>query len=134
MTPRTLVAASAVALVMLAGGPPAYAQQHYDFTVPFSFVANGRAFTAGQYMIVPDNEHEVLNLLPKDPKAGSAFLPVETRIAETTSLAAPEVVFDRINGQLYVSELLLPGEDGYLLLVTKAKHTHQSLKGASVKK
>jgi len=60
-------------------------------------------------------------------------LPVETRIAERESLAAPEVVFDKLNGQYYVSELLVPGDDGYLLLVTKASHTHESLKGASVK-
>jgi hypothetical protein len=117
MTPRTLMSAATIAVAILVGSQPAYAQTRYDFKVPFSFVANGRTFPAGQY-----------------PKDGTVVLPVETRIAERKALAEPEIVFDKLNGQLFVSELLVPGDDGYLLLVTKAKHTHESLKGGRVKK
>jgi hypothetical protein len=134
MTPRTLITASAVALMMLAGSRPAQAQVHYDFTVPFNFVANGRAFTAGQYILVPNDNESMLILEAKDPKNGAVPLPVETRLAESKSLNEPEVVFDKLNGQLYVSELLVPGDDGYLFLATKAKHTHESLKADHAQK
>jgi hypothetical protein len=33
-----------------------------------------------------------------------------------------------------VSELPIPGEDGYLMLVTRATHTHESLKGGRIKR
>jgi hypothetical protein len=85
-------------------------------------------------MLVPNDTQSMLLLEAKDPKNGAVPLPVETRIAEHQSLKEPEVIFDKLNGQLYVSELLVPGDDGYLFLVTKAKHTHESLKGTHVKK
>jgi hypothetical protein len=134
MTPRTLMSAATIAVAILVGSQPAYAQTRYDFKVPFSFVANGRTFPAGQYLLVPGDTNEVISLESRNPKDGTVVLPVETRIAERKALAEPEIVFDKLNGQLFVSELLVPGDDGYLLLVTKAKHTHESLKGGRVKK
>ena len=134
MTRRTLVTIAAGALVMLAGSQPAQAQTRYDFKVPFSFAANGKAFAAGEYVLAVNDAQEVVALEAKDPKAGGALLAVETRISERKSLSEPEVVFDKLNGKYYVTELLVPGDDGYLLLVTKAKHTHESVKAAPAKK
>jgi hypothetical protein len=134
MTPRTLMSAATVAVAMLVGSQPAYAQTRYDFNVPFSFVANGRTFTAGQYVLVSSDVRDVLTLESRNPKDGAVVLPVETRIAGRRSLSEPEVVFDKVNDKYFVSELLVPGDDGYLLLVTKATHTHESVKAAPVKK
>jgi hypothetical protein len=134
MTPRTLFVASAVALFMLAGSVPARAQNQFVFDLPFSFIANGRTFTAGQYTLVPNDQQDVLTLTGKDPKAGGVLLPVETRISGSDRVSDTEIVFDKLNGKLYVSELLVPGEDGYVFLVTKAQHTHQSVKGVRGKK
>jgi hypothetical protein len=50
------------------------------------------------------------------------------------AMTEPEIVFDKLNNQSLVSELLVPGEDGYIVLVTKAKHTHESVKGSRAKK
>jgi hypothetical protein len=130
---RTFFVASVVTLLMLTGSRPAYAQAHYDFTVPFDFVANGRTFTAGQYTLAPNENETVLTLTPKDSKVSPVVMLVETRLAEHKPLNEPEIVFDKLNGKAYVSELLVPGDEGYLLLVTKGKHTHESLKGANVK-
>jgi hypothetical protein len=134
MTPRTLITAAAVALAMLVGSQPAHAQERFEFKVPFNFVANGKAFTPGQYVLAVNETQDVVTLESRDAKGGGALLSVETRISRRKPLAEPEVVFDKLNGQLYVTELLVPGEDGYLMLVTKAKHTHESLKGSRTKK
>jgi hypothetical protein len=133
MTPRTLVVASAVAFMMLAGSRPAQAQEPYEFKVPFTFVANGHAFAAGSYDITPSDIPGALILRSRSPKGGEVLLPVESRVSEPSSLAQPEIVFDKLNGKLYVSELLVPGDDGYMVQAAKGDHEHEVLKGASVK-
>jgi hypothetical protein len=134
MTPRSLVTAAAVALAMLAGSQPAQAQTAYDFKVPFNFVARGKTFTAGQYIMTIGDQQEVLTLQARDPKNGAVAMPVETRISETKPMNEPEIVFDKLNGKYVVSELLVPADDGYLLQVTKEKHTHESVKGSKAMK
>jgi hypothetical protein len=133
MHPRTLFTAAAVALVMLVS-QPAHAQGEYDFKVPFDFVANGQTLKAGAYYLVPNSEDTMLTLRSRDVKGAAAVvLLVTTRLAENKSLTDPTVVFDKVDGKLYVSELTVPGNDGYLFLATKAKHSHELVKGAKVK-
>jgi len=132
MTRRIFFTIAAAALVLVAGSRPAGAQSLSlsDFKIPFDFVANGKAFTAGQYTLSANLAGEVLTLQPLGLKGTSAFLPVEARLGERRQLSEPELIFDKLNGKLYLSELFVPGEDGYLVLSTKAKHTHESVKGA----
>jgi hypothetical protein len=134
MTRRMLLTVVGTALVALAASQAATAQTTYDFKIPNSFVAKGQTFAAGSYALAVDPEGAVVTLQSVGVKAPSLVLPVETRVSEPKPLAEPEVVFDKLNGQLMLSELLIPGDDGYLLLVTKAKHTHESVKGARAKK
>jgi len=134
MTHRTLVTVAAVALMTLAGVLPARAEGLYDFKVPFAFTASGKTFAAGEYFLDVSNEPAVVTLQAKDPKAGSALLAVETRISERKPLNDPEVVFDKLDGKYLISELLVPDTDGYVLLVTKAKHTHERVNGIHAKK
>jgi hypothetical protein len=102
--PRTLIAASAVTLVMLAGSQPAHAQTLDDSVVPFDCVANGRAFTTGQYILVSNDTRNLPTLEARDPKEDVGSLPVETQIAAHKPLAQPEIVFETLNGQCYVSD------------------------------
>jgi hypothetical protein len=134
MTRRTLLTVVATALVALAVSQVASAQTGYDFKIANSFVANGKTLPAGNYAFTVDPAGDVVTLAPTEAKGGSVALLIETRMAERKPLASPEVVFDKLDGQLYLSELLIPGADGYLLHATKAKHTHESLKGSPAKK
>jgi hypothetical protein len=134
MTHRTLVTVAAVALVTLAGVLPARAEGRYDFKVPFAFTASGKTFAAGEYFLNVTNEPEVVTLEARDPKAGRVLLAVETRVSERKPLSDPEVVFDKLDGKYLISELLVPGTDGYVLQVTKAKHTHEHVKGVHAQK
>jgi hypothetical protein len=130
MTRRTELTIVSAALVLLAASQTASAQTRYDFKVPGAFVASGKTFPAGNYALSVNVAGDLVTVEPKDVKVGSVLLAVECRLSERESLADPEVVFDKLNGQFMLSELLVPHEDGYLLLATKAKHTHESLKGA----
>ncbi|MCX6544560.1 MAG: hypothetical protein NTV05_09115 [Acidobacteria bacterium] len=131
---RRLLRVVAVALVVVAGSRPALAQERYNFQTSFDFVARGQTFVAGSYSLVANGTRDVLNLEPMNVKKAGVLLPVETRISERKALTDAEVVFDKLNGKLYLSELQVPGEDGYLVLVTKAKHTHESVKSPHAKK
>jgi hypothetical protein len=133
MTRRMLLSVVSAALVALGASQAASAQTRYDFKMAAAFVANGKALPAGAYVFTVNPGGDIVTLESADPKVGSVALPVETRIAQGKPLTAPEVVFDKLNGQLMVSELLVPGEDGYLLLVTKGKHTHESTAGSRKK-
>src|SRR5512139_1407071 len=132
MTRRIFFAIAAAALVLVAGSRPARAQSLSlsDFKIPFDFVANGKAFTAGQYSLGANLAGEILTLQPLGLKGTSAFLPVEARLGERKQLSEPELIFDKVNGKLYLSELFVPGEDGYLVLSTTVKHTHEAVKGS----
>jgi hypothetical protein len=133
MTRRMLLTIVAVALVALGVGQVASAQIRYEFKVPFSFVAAGKTFAPGDYALFANDSAAVLTLESKASKGVSVMLPVETRTAGQLAGRPAEVVFDKLNGQLLLSELLGPEEDGYIVLVTKAKHTHERLKGTSTK-
>ena len=134
MNVRTFITAAAVALAVFAGGRTAYAQARYEFKIPFAFVANGKTLQAGDYYFFTDDNQRVLTVESKNTKGDAVLMPIETRISEHKPLSDAELVFDKLNDKSYVAELLPPGQDGYLLLVTKTAHTHHSLFGARAKK
>ena len=133
MTRRIFLTVAAVVLVLIAGSRPAGAQSPADFKIPFDFVAGSKAFTAGQYSLTPDMTGEILTLRPMAGKESGAVLAVEARLGERKQASEPELIFDKLNGKYYLSELHVPGEDGYLVLATKGAHTHESVKGAKKK-
>jgi hypothetical protein len=116
-------------LVGLGVSQVASAQARYDFKFTGAFVANGKAFPAGGYGMSVNTADDLVTLTPTDGKGESVAMAVQTRIAERKPPTRPEVVFDKLGGQLYLSDLLLPGQDGYVPLATKAKHTHESMAG-----
>ena len=136
MSPRSLIIVTAVALATLVvGSQPAQAQDRFDFKIPFSFVAAGKTFPAGSYsFLVNQPNRDLVVLESNEPKTSSAALPVETRISTYQSLKEAELVFDKVENQSIVSELLVPGEDGYLLRATSGAHTHTAVKGSRAKK
>lgn len=129
-----IVTIAAIALALLAGGRTAYAQDRFEFKIPFAFVANGKTLPAGDYYLYADDMKQVLTVESKSAKGTEVFVPIETRISQRKGLADAELVFDKVNDQSLVAELLPPDVDGYVLLATKTKHTHHSLFGARAKK
>jgi hypothetical protein len=119
---------SVLAVVLAAGTIPAYTQTEMALRVniKFPFIVAGKTLPAGTYDIEkspPDNVRIRAALAPKT-EAGVLALFI-TRIAGgETPMALHQIVFDRTGDQYYLSEVWLPGQDGYLVHATKGEHTH----------
>jgi hypothetical protein len=105
-----------------------YAQDAATADVGFKFVAAGKAMPAGKYDLRINGDRTGFTLVPA-ANGPSVMLVAITR------LGAPEImnadtrfVFDKVGDAYYLSEVWLPGEDGYLFYAAKEKHTHQVIK------
>jgi hypothetical protein len=124
---RIAVAALAVAFVV--GGAVAQAQMA-SVNIDFPFVAAGKSMPAGKYTVTATGNGPVL----LKGASGQVTLSVITRLGRHDKDAEPELVFDKLESGLHLSEVWMPGEDGYLLLGTKETHGHTVVGGPMGKK
>ena len=125
---KLLFGLAAVLLVGLLAPAKALAQMDYKVQVPFDFLADGKVMKAGPYLITQNSDDEqVLALEPENVHAAAVVLPVITRISKKTQ-EDPEVVFDKVGNTYYISEIFIPGLDGFLIHTEKQPHTHHSVK------
>jgi hypothetical protein len=98
----------------------------------FAFEVGGKVLPAGKY----DIEQPTRELLLFRPAKGPAVeAKVVTRLAQpATPLVEPKVVFDKVGDKYTVSEVWLPGKDGFLMANTPGAHVHHSLKAVAKKK
>ncbi len=101
----------------------AYAQEPIvKANVPFAFLAAGKALPAGNYEFRLDETNNTMLLRNLDTKK-EVVVPVLAPLAGVT--AAVKVTFDVV-GDNHILETVWPsGADGYLIAVTKKKHTHK---------
>jgi hypothetical protein len=127
---RVVVAALAWAVLLSV----AHAQfRTVTVDIGFAFVAGGKSMPAGKYQIdVKSVDGPVV--LRGGAKSVEAILPMMTKLGRHDDDREPELVFDRIGTTLHLSEVWLPGEDGFLLLGTKEKHDHVVLGGPKGRK
>jgi hypothetical protein len=106
----------------------AYGQQGpIKSKIDFPFTVAGKVLPAGQYEFVRDNTAlSILSFRVQGEGKMGALAPVLTRIAGAmhTTPQDAHVVFDVVGNAHLLSEIWIPGEDGYLLLATKGPHTH----------
>jgi hypothetical protein len=125
MNSRLWLFVAAVGLLLAVGPGVASAQETLSANIPFAFIVDGKANDAGAYTVrVNDNRTEVWLTPSKGP---SLVALVITRLAAS----APDdsrVVFDKVGNTNYLSEVWLPGADGYLVYAAKEAHTHHVLK------
>ena len=115
----------ALVLASLALTAPAMAHAQDDVVadVPFKFMAAGKVHEAGTYTVRVADDMKLVELTPA--KGHSAALLVETRLAEPPSrISQGRLVFDKVADTYTLSELWMPGDDGFLLHSTKEPHTH----------
>jgi hypothetical protein len=112
------------------------APQVIDVTFPFevtpsSGVAGTKTLPAGRYDIVQPNRDL---LVFRSAKGAVVEVPVLTRLAKpATPLAEAKVVFDKFGDKYYISEIWIPGEDGFYLGGTREVHTHATVKATTRK-
>ena len=131
-----LLAIAAVALFLIAGSTVSYAQG--VFKIPFKFQAAGQKLPAGDYWVAPKGEGQIA--LRKEPGGEELLIPFEERLAQPeTPVEEPQLVFDVVGNfepsyteyvtDYLLAELWLPGENGYLIHITKGAHQNKIIKG-----
>jgi hypothetical protein len=131
MNRRMLILLSALMFVFLVLPAASYAQNAENTVtadIGFKFIAAGKTLPPGNYDLVVSRDRDTIRLMPETKGPDVFLLPI-------TRLASPEVpntdtrlVFDKVGNTSYLSEVWLPGEDGYLFYAAKEKHTHQIIK------
>ena len=129
MKNRVRFAAAALVAAFVVGGVLAHAQT-VSVNIGFAFMAAGKSMPAGKYEIQVSNAGPIF----LKGSTGQVVLPVITRLGRHDSDNEPELIFDKIDGVLHLSEVWLPGSDGYLLLGTKEIHDHAIVGGPKAKK
>jgi len=132
MKRRVLNAVLLASLAVLAVSSSAYAQgagRTLAFNVSFDFMADEKPLKAGEYVISADSKGAgELRLQRTDGKFQTVLTPV-TRLARQHQGDAPKAsfVFDKVGDKHVLSEVWLPGQDGYLLKGAKEEHQHEVL-------
>ena len=104
----------------------AHGQQGTTVTakIPFSFSVAGNVLPAGQYDFRPNTASNVVEVVASGKPA--LLQGVVTRLAGAihTTPKDAHIVFDKVGSNYTLSELWVPGNDGFLLSTTKAAHEH----------
>ena len=129
---RRQVSATAVAFVVAfaMGGAMAHAQS-VSAEITFPFAAGGKEMAAGKYSVDVAAD---FRLRLTGPAGERIFMPVITLLGRHDKDADAELVFDKVGGKTLLSEVWMPGRDGYLLVATKAPHDHAVVGGSNPRK
>jgi hypothetical protein len=134
MTHVRSLATAALTVVLAMGGGVAYAQKA-AVDIDFKFVFAGKAMPAGSYTVerIPNGPIGIRSAGPGGAAGALQTMPIVSRLGRHDADQMPELVFDKVGGEVHLSEVWFPGEDGYLLLGTKEQHDHQVLRGPKSK-
>ncbi len=114
-------------LLVLAALSLAGDQVSLKATIEFPFMVKAKTLPAGQYEFMKVEDGMAFRVLGEGRNVATAViltrLSGDARAADKSSY----VVFDTIADRNTLAEIWLPGEDGYLMSTTKAKHTHTTV-------
>jgi hypothetical protein len=117
------IAAMVVGVLLVGLAATAGADSFGKTTIDFAFVAGKKECAAGTYEIEVRNS--AVTLRPKDGKGESVTMLVITRLGRHDQDTDPELVFDKLDGKLILSEIWLGNEDGWLVASTPRDHEHR---------
>jgi hypothetical protein len=129
MRKQLLVAVAVAALALGTFGGLAWAAGSVSVNIPFSFMVKDKEMPAGTYEIRSQGSDEG-ELVIKGVKSGaSATVQVIERLADTGA-KQPKIVFDKMeDGKSFLSEVHIPGADGFLVGIAKGKEKHVTVNG-----
>jgi hypothetical protein len=118
-----VMAMSLIAFLAVTSG---YAQTTTMVTgkIAFPFTAGGKALPAGQYDFVRDGAGPTIRVVSAGKNM--ALVPIITRMSGAihTTPNDSHIVFDKVGDKYALSEIWIPGQDGYMLSSTKGEHGH----------
>jgi hypothetical protein len=95
--------------------------------IPFSFMVAGKSLPAGSYTFSENAATDTITVMSMTGKQ-SLTSSVLTRLAPRSGVES-EVVFDVVGTDYYLSEIFMPGLDGFGLKGAPGKHNHTIIKG-----
>ncbi|OFV81480.1 MAG: hypothetical protein A2Y78_04135 [Acidobacteria bacterium RBG_13_68_16] len=128
---RKQILATVVIGVLALGlaGSLAWAAGAVSANIPFSFIVNDKEMAAGRYEVRTFGEDETRLAIRSTEGSGQILVPVIERLADTGA-TEPKVVFDKMgDGKSYLSEIHMPGQDGFLVGIAKGRETHVTVTG-----
>jgi hypothetical protein len=127
---KQILAAVVVGVFALGlAGSLAWAAGPVSVDVPFSFIVNNKEMPAGRYEIRTEGNDESRLAIRSSQGGGTVMALVIERLADTGA-KQPKVIFDKMqDGKSYLSEVHIPGIDGYLVGIAKGKETHVTVSG-----
>jgi len=126
MFKRSTLVIWAVVLTLGIWGSLAYADT-ITASIQFPFKVEGKELAAGKYVFDSDLQSGVITIRGENTGKG-VVIPVESRLADRDEGL---LVFDKDGNQYYLSEIFMPGIDGFEVkgrLTTK--HTHVKVKAS----
>jgi hypothetical protein len=124
-----LIVVSAVA--MLAGSFSVYAQSKGSemvAKVSFEFKAGEKMFPAGTYRFARRSTSAPSLVITPEKGGESTMVAVVTRLAQRVRTSAEtegSLVFDKVGQDHVLSEVWMPGQDGFLVGATTGEHQHE---------
>lgn len=113
-------------LLALAGSATAGEKDRIMVKVPHAFTVGDQALPSGRYSVSTESGDTPRLHLHNLAGESCAWLPVITRLSRHAhDDTVARLVFDRVAGQHYLSEVWLSGEDGYLVRGTPKEHAHE---------
>jgi hypothetical protein len=123
-------AATVLALATLFAAVYAQAQAiPQRVNVPFKFNLNDKAFPAAMYYVRYEPSGESVEFLGQGRNVLSRAH-VITRLAPSPgakSSGSVRLVFDQVGEERFLSEVWIPGADGFLLRATSERHKHATV-------
>jgi hypothetical protein len=96
--------------------------------IPFAFIVQGNTMPAGKYEFAVQGEHGNAGLTLQGKGTGKMErLTALTRLADLDSKT--HVVFDKVGDTYYLSEIHIPGMDGWAFEGAPGEHTHKMVIG-----
>lgn len=121
---KTLFTFLVVAVATLAAPRPTSAQSAPALVkIPFQFIAGGTVLPAGSYWISPDTHDPSVMLLANVNGKPAAVFAVFAATAVNPTLLDPQVrvAFKNVDGQHFLWQVTMPGDDAREVIVTRAQ-------------
>ncbi len=115
-----------VGFVGLLAAVSAYGQtETVKGTIPFQFTAEGKVYPAGEYTFTLNNMQDSFTIRGPQHVTGGAMVLTRLAAGIHTTPQDAHIVFDKLADTYVLSEIWIPGMDGFVLHVTKEKHQHR---------
>lgn len=127
-TSSGVIGVAVVLLGLVATAAPAQDVGTITFEIPYAFVVNGNEMPAGGYDLRLQRNSPVVLILSSLETKERIYVQSLTRLADMGG-TEPRIVFDKVGNTYFLSEVHVPGIDGFHMQGAPGEHVHARLTG-----